>query len=70
MAKRKMKTKRAAAKRFKVTGTGKMKFSRVGVRHLNTGDSRKQKRNLRGTGVMHESDTPGAHRLLPYGGGI
>ena len=65
---RKQKTRRSAAKRFKVTGTGKIMFSRAGVRHLNTGSSRKQNRQLKGMGVMKKCDQPKAHKLLPYGG--
>lgn len=63
----KMKTRRAAAKRFKQTGSGKYKFSRVGVRHLNVGSPRNQLRNLRGTGVVHEADAQNFGRILPYG---
>ena len=40
------KTKKAAAKRFKRTGTGKLKFHSPGSRHLLTGKTRKRKRRL------------------------
>jgi large subunit ribosomal protein L35 len=40
----KMKTKRGAAKRFKLTGTGKVKRSRAYRRHLLTSKTRKVKR--------------------------
>ena len=43
----KMKTSRAAAKRFKVTGTGKLKRSKAYKRHILTKKSTKRKRNLR-----------------------
>ena len=49
MAKIKMKTKRAAAKRFRVTGKGKVKVGRKGKRHLFEGKSRKLLRNRKAT---------------------
>lgn len=67
MAKRKMKTKRAAAKRYKITGTGKIVVSHAGARHLSVGTSRKVMRRLKGTGVIDKADWPMAHSLLPYG---
>ncbi|MBQ2054117.1 MAG: 50S ribosomal protein L35, partial [Eubacterium sp.] len=43
----KLKTKRAAAKRFKVTGTGKLKRSKAYKSHILTKKTTKRKRNLR-----------------------
>ena len=43
----KMKTKKSAAKRFKVTGTGKITYHKSGNRHLSTKKSSKRKRRLR-----------------------
>ena len=43
----KMKTKRAAAKRFKATGTGKLKRNKAYKSHILTNKSAKRKRNLR-----------------------
>ena len=48
----KMKTKRAAAKRLKATGTGKLKHGKVGRRHLNAHMTGKRKRHLRSPGVI------------------
>lgn len=42
----KMKTKKAVAARFRVTATGKLKFSRPGKRHILTKKSAKRKRHL------------------------
>jgi len=42
----KMKTKRGAAKRFKLTGSGKIRRRRAYLRHILTAKTRKQKRNL------------------------
>lgn len=66
MAKPKMKTKRAAAKRYRVTGSGRVKVGRKGKRHILTGKPRKRKRNLRGTRLLGPSDEPMAKSLLPY----
>ena len=42
-----MKTKKSAAKRFKVTGSGKVVYNKSGNRHLSTKKSPKRKRRLR-----------------------
>ena len=48
----KMKTKRAAAKRFKVTGTGKIKRFKAYKRHILTKKSTKRKRDLRQSTII------------------
>jgi large subunit ribosomal protein L35 len=62
----KMKTNRATAKRFKVTGTGKIRRRRAFLRHININKTRKQKRRLRQPGVVHKSNEAAIKRLLPY----
>jgi len=63
----KMKTSRGAAKRFKVTGNGKIKRHKAYLRHILTSKTRKAKRNLR-KGVMVDATNERAiRRLLPYG---
>lgn len=52
----KMKTKKAATKRFKMSATGKVLQSQGGKSHLNACKSRKRKRNLRGMGVVNDAD--------------
>jgi len=52
----KMKTKSAAKKRFKVTGTGKVLYAQAGKRHGMIKRTNKQIRNLRGTNVLFETD--------------
>jgi large subunit ribosomal protein L35 len=47
----KKKTNKAAAKRFKKTATGKLKYAKAGTGHLLQGKSRKRKRQLRKGGV-------------------
>lgn len=66
MAGYKLKTKKAAAKRYRVTGKGRVKTGRKGKRHIFTGKSRKLKRDLRGTMILAPCDEPMAKRLLPY----
>ncbi len=62
----KLKTHRGAAKRFKVTGTGKVKRSKGYKGHLLTSKSPKRGRNLRTATYVAETDLPGVKKLLPY----
>ena len=62
-----MKTKSAVKKRFKLTGTGKVKYQSAGKRHLLTGRSRKNKRKLKGTRVIDHTDLKRIVACLPYG---
>ena len=52
----KMKTKAGAKKRFKPTGSGKLKRKHAFKSHILTKKGTKQKRNLTKTGLVHESD--------------
>ncbi|MCK5808282.1 50S ribosomal protein L35 [bacterium] len=62
----KMKTNRAAAKRFKKTGSGKIKRWHPFKSHILTKKTRKRKRNLR-KGVMVDKDNLAQlKKLLPY----
>jgi len=60
----KMKTNRAAAKRFKLTGSGLAKRGRSGIRHGMIGKSRTRKRRLVGTVVVAAVDQPRVQRML------
>jgi large subunit ribosomal protein L35 len=62
----KLKTHRGAAKRFKVTGTGKIKRRKAYRGHLLTGKSAKRTRNLRKATLVSESEQDRIKRLLPY----
>lgn len=62
----KMKTKRAAAKRFKVTGTGKLKRNKAYRRHILTKKSPKLKRNLRKATIIDVSNDKNMKKILPY----
>ena len=52
----KMKTKSSAKKRFKVTGSGKIKRKHAYKSHILTKKSTKRKRNLTKSGLVHKSD--------------
>lgn len=62
----KMKTKRAAAKRFKLTASGKIKIKKANLRHILTKKSTSLKRDKRKTGYVHKSDEYQIMRMLPY----
>ncbi len=62
----KMKTSRAAAKRFKKTGTGKLIRNKAYKSHILTKKSTKRKRNLRKDVVMDETNAKVMKRILPY----
>ena len=53
----KQKTHKGTKKRFRLTGTGKVKHRASGTSHLATRKSHKRKRNLRGTRVLSEAFT-------------
>ncbi len=61
----KMKTKSAAKKRFKITGTGKVKVAAAGKQHGMIKRSNKFIRNARGTMVLSEPDTRIVKKFLP-----
>ncbi len=62
----KMKTRKATAKRLKVTGTGKLVHYQAGKRHKLTKMSRKRKRHLRSLAVIDPVDAPRLRKQLPY----
>ena len=62
----KIKTNRAAAKRFKVTGTGKLKRSKAYKRHILTKKTTKTKRNLRKAALVDATDVKNMKKILPY----
>ena len=64
----KMKTNRAAAKRFRFTASGKIRRSQAFVNHILTKKSSKRKRQLRNGALICESDQKEVERLLPYAG--
>jgi len=63
----KMKTRKCAAKRVKMTGTGKFTHFRAGSRHLKTGKSSKRKRRLGKSKVVRSTEMARIRAALPYG---
>ena len=62
----KIKTNRSAAKRFKVTGTGKLKRNKAYKRHILTKKSAKVKRNLRKAAITDETNVKNMKKIIPY----
>jgi large subunit ribosomal protein L35 len=63
----KIKTNKSAAKRFKLTGTGKIKRNKSGMRHILTSKQTSTKRVLRKGGLVDAADTANVKKMLPYG---
>ena len=62
----KVKTSRAAAKRFKTTGTGKLVRNKAYKSHILTKKSQKRKRNLRKAAVVDSTNLKNIKKALPY----
>ena len=62
----KMKTNRSAAKRFKVTGTGKLKRNRAYKSHILTKKSTKRKRRLRQATLADPTNIKNMKKICPY----
>ena len=62
----KMKTHRGAAKRLKVTASGRLKRRKAYHSHILTKKDRKRKRRLRGSDLISTADHKRVKRLLPY----
>jgi large subunit ribosomal protein L35 len=62
----KIKTHRGAAKRFKKTGSGKIKRSKAFASHLLGDKTPKRKRQLRKAGLVSVSETNRISKLIPY----
>ncbi len=60
----KMKTKRAAMKRFRFTGSGKIKRNKANHRHILTKKTRKRKNGLQKPALVSSADYPRVKRLL------
>jgi large subunit ribosomal protein L35 len=64
----KMKTKKAAAKRYHVTGTGKVRYKKQGLRHILTKKNAKRKRRLRLPAILSHVEEKRIKQLMPYAG--
>jgi len=63
----KMKTKRGAAKRFRVQTGGGIKRTKAFLRHILTKKTTKRKREMRGTAQVHASNVRSVRAMLPNG---
>lgn len=61
-----MKTRRAAAKRFKKTANGKIRRKKAFASHILTKKAPKRKKNLRKATLVDKSDHERVDRMLPY----
>ncbi|MDR0587623.1 MAG: 50S ribosomal protein L35 [Burkholderiales bacterium] len=62
----KMKTKSGAKKRFRVRGNGTLKRAQAFKRHILTKRTTKNKRQLRGSTSVHETNVAAVKAMLPY----
>jgi len=63
----KLKTNRSAAKRFRMTKTGKIKKRKANRGHILGKKTRKRKRHLRKSDYLSKAEEKRVRRLLPYG---
>lgn len=62
----KLKTHKGAAKRFKKTGSGKIKRNHAFARHILTSKTRSRKRRLGQPDIADPANSPEIKRMLPY----
>jgi large subunit ribosomal protein L35 len=62
----KLKTRRAAAKRFRKRAGGGIKRGQANTRHILTKKNTKRKRQLRGATGVHQADLATVRTMLPY----
>jgi large subunit ribosomal protein L35 len=62
----KLKTKKSAAKRFRMQARGGIKRTKAFLRHILTKKSTKRKRHLRGTTAVSQADKRTVRMMLPY----
>ncbi|MBI5809617.1 MAG: 50S ribosomal protein L35 [Deltaproteobacteria bacterium] len=63
----KLKTNKGAAKRFKITASGKVKRRKAGMRHLLTSKSKGNKRALCKAAYVEKTDADAIKKMMPYG---
>jgi large subunit ribosomal protein L35 len=62
----KLKTHKGAAKRFKKTGTGKIKRHKAYLRHILTSKAKKRKKQLGSSTLVSDADVRKVKRMIPY----
>lgn len=63
----KMKSKSSAKKRFRMTGTGKIRRSKAYGSHILTSKDQKRKRRLRKNDIVDKANAKHIYKQLPYG---
>ena len=62
----KMKTRKSASKRFALTGSGKIKYKKMGMRKKLSKKSARRKRDLNRDGILSPAEQQKVGRMLPY----
>ena len=62
----KMKSNKAARKRLRVTGSGRIRRGKAGLSHMMRGKSANRRRNLRKNGMVDDADQGRVRSMLPY----
>lgn len=62
----KMKTRKSASKRFALTGGGKIKYKKMGMRKKLSKKSSRRKRDLNRDGILSSAERQKVKRMLPY----
>ncbi|MEO6162515.1 MAG: 50S ribosomal protein L35 [Candidatus Binatia bacterium] len=62
----KIKTNRGAAKRFRITASGKIKRNKANKRHILSSKGKKRKRNLRQPAMVAAVDAKNIRQMIPY----
>lgn len=63
----KMKTNSSAKKRFKLTGSGRVRRGKAGLSHMMIGKSKNRLRKLRKHNMVDDADEKRIKKMLPYG---
>lgn len=63
----KVKTRKGVSKRFTITGSGKVRYKKMGLRHILTKKNTKRKRSLRHSGILSYPETRRVKSMLPNG---
>jgi len=62
----KLKTNKSAAKRFRITGSGKIKRTKAYKQHILSTKSKKRKRHLRQSSMVSAAESKNIRLLIPY----
>jgi large subunit ribosomal protein L35 len=62
----KIRTNKSAAKRFRITGTGKIKRNKANKQHILSSKGKKRKRHLRKAGMVAAVESKNIRQMIPY----